>query len=279
MKTQTGIIPFQGTKLVTALVDDVIYIAMKPFVEAMGLAWQSQSEKIKSDERYHDTVIPYKTNGGMQEMLSLTAYQLPAYLYSINPNKVRKDLRDRIIAFQSETFKVINEYWHKGYAINENRFDGKNINHIINGYKSQISQHNKNIEELKLKNDRQLIVIREQTKTLEYLDNKLKNEKNLKEENQELRKALANITKVLDIKDNEKVKPRAHNNILELIYQFHCHMYELNAARRSIDERIHHLNTFITSLKKSYPESEKYIEGLEERAKNRSLNLNLRYEV
>jgi hypothetical protein len=40
-------------------------------------------------------------------------------LYSINPNKVRKDLRERIISFQNETFKVINEYWNKGYGVNQ----------------------------------------------------------------------------------------------------------------------------------------------------------------
>ncbi len=92
--------------------------------------------------------IPFETQGGTQVMISLSLYTLPAYLYSINPNKVRKDLRDRIIAFQSETFKVINEYWHKGYAVNENKFDGKSIHHIVAGYQSQISQHNNKIETL-----------------------------------------------------------------------------------------------------------------------------------
>ncbi len=45
MKTQTEMIPYQGTELVTALVDDVVYVAMKPFVEAMGLDWRRQSQK------------------------------------------------------------------------------------------------------------------------------------------------------------------------------------------------------------------------------------------
>ncbi len=176
------------------------------------------------------------TNGGRQRVIkwtSLGVYHLGFFIKSKQAKEFRK--------FMSKVANTIDPY-----KINS-KHNGKNIDNIIAGYKSQISQHSKN-------------------------------EQNLKDENQELRKALANITKVLDIKDDTKIKPSAHNNILEIIYQFHCHMYELNEARRSIDERIHHLNTFITSLKKSYPESEKYIKELEEKAKNRNLKLNLTYK-
>ena len=116
---QTGIIKFHHTELVTAKHNSKIYVAMKPIIEGIGLAWQSQSDKIKGDARYNDIVIPYKTNGGVQEMLSLPQDQLAAYLYSINPNKVAPHLRETIIAFQKETFNAINDYWNKGYAIKE----------------------------------------------------------------------------------------------------------------------------------------------------------------
>jgi len=109
----TGIIQFRE-KLFSTAKDEktgIIYIAMKPFVEAMGLSWKSQMVKIQNDIRYDLKEIPYFTNGGTQEMLSLTIDHLPAYLYSINPNKVKNEIKENIFAFQNETFKVINSYW------------------------------------------------------------------------------------------------------------------------------------------------------------------------
>jgi len=140
MKSMTALIPFHNNELVTANIDGTVYVAMKPIVEAMGLNWKTQMRKLKSDSRWCHMTIPYETKGGMQEMLSLDAYQLPAYLYTINPNKLKPELRDTIITFQKETFKVINDYWNKGYSVNSNFYEGKNINKVISGYKSQIKQ-------------------------------------------------------------------------------------------------------------------------------------------
>ena len=112
---QTALIDFQDSKLLTAYEENTgkTYVALKPIVEGMGLDWKSQYAKVKEDKRYGVITIPYRTKGGTQEMVSLDADHLPAFLYSINPNRVRKDLRDRIIAFQRETFQVINDYWRK----------------------------------------------------------------------------------------------------------------------------------------------------------------------
>jgi hypothetical protein len=111
----TALIDFQNAKLPTAYDETTgkTYVALKPIVEGMGLDWWSQLRKIKEDDRYSLMTIPYITKGGTQEMVSLDADHLPAFLYSINPNRVRKDLRDRIITFQRETFAVINAYWRK----------------------------------------------------------------------------------------------------------------------------------------------------------------------
>jgi len=115
---QTGVVPFHGKALLTAkdVESGKIYVAMKPIVENMGLSWSTQTEKLKSDQRYSLIEIPFETKGGIQEMLSLPLAQLAGYLFSINPNKVREDLRGTIIAYQRETMDAINSYWMKGYA-------------------------------------------------------------------------------------------------------------------------------------------------------------------
>jgi hypothetical protein len=121
-KIENGLIPFYGIEIPTAWVDGVAFVAMKPIVEAMGLSWASQTEKLKKDKRFDiETVGFLGKDQRTREMLSLTAEHLHGWLYSINPNKVREDLRETIITFQKETFKVINDYWNKGYAVNEKK--------------------------------------------------------------------------------------------------------------------------------------------------------------
>lgn len=127
MKIETEIIPYRGMELLTRKVNNIVWVALKPIVNAIGLDWMSQSVKVKNDIRFNYSVIPMVgADGKNREMLSLDAYQIPAFLYSINPNKVRKDLRETIISFQNETFKVINEYWN-----NKSTFQGKSIPHQI----------------------------------------------------------------------------------------------------------------------------------------------------
>ncbi len=113
---QTALINFQNTQLFTAYDESTgkTYVAMKPLIVGMGLSWASQKEKLDADRRFNCTVISMVgADGKNREMVALETDHLPAFLYSINPNRVRKDLRDRIIAFQTETFAVINAYWRK----------------------------------------------------------------------------------------------------------------------------------------------------------------------
>jgi hypothetical protein len=110
---EIGIIQFENSDFISVRnkMNGIIYIAMKPFVEAMGLSWKSQMIKLKGDSRFELTEIEYPTNGGHQFMLSLNVDYLPAYLYSINPNKLHIDLKSKIELFQLRTFEVINRYW------------------------------------------------------------------------------------------------------------------------------------------------------------------------
>ena len=137
----TGITEFQGASLLSKKIGSIVWVALRPIINAMGLDLNSQLVKIKKDSRFNCRVIPMVgTDGKNRDMMSLDAYQIPAFLYSINPNKVRKDLRERIITFQAETFKAINDYWNKGEA--------KRNHHVVIGYKSQIVQHNTKIRKL-----------------------------------------------------------------------------------------------------------------------------------
>ncbi|WP_457625065.1 phage antirepressor N-terminal domain-containing protein [Persephonella sp.] len=91
-----------------------VWVALKPVVEALGLHWGTQWKKIKGLKEKGASIIetPIKTKSGeTQKMLTINLYDLPVYLYSININKVRPELREKIKKFQVETTQAIREYW------------------------------------------------------------------------------------------------------------------------------------------------------------------------
>ena len=93
------------------------YTPMKPIVENIGLAWQSQCQKLNTNrERWGITNIVIPSEGGEQEMLCMPVRKLPSYLNSINPRKVRPELRAKIELYQAESDDALWNYWMHGRA-------------------------------------------------------------------------------------------------------------------------------------------------------------------
>ncbi|MCO9782225.1 phage antirepressor Ant, partial [Salmonella enterica subsp. enterica serovar Mbandaka] len=55
---------------------------------------------------------------GKQLMICLAFRKFAAWLSSIQPNKVRPEIRDKVIQYQEECDDVLYEYWTKGKAEN-----------------------------------------------------------------------------------------------------------------------------------------------------------------
>lgn len=104
------------------------FTPMKPIVENLGLDWATQFRKLKSNEsrwgivimttapRGGITNIVIPSEGGEQEMLCMPVRKLPSYLNSINPRKVRPELRAKIELYQAESDDALWNYWMHGRA-------------------------------------------------------------------------------------------------------------------------------------------------------------------
>lgn len=114
----TQVISFHGSELITLKVDDVIYTAVRPIVEALGLSWGSQQRKLEnSKEKFSCTHMKTTGNDGKTyEMLCMPLKKLNGWLFSINPNKVRADLKERLENYQEECFLALWDYWTEGIA-------------------------------------------------------------------------------------------------------------------------------------------------------------------
>ena len=106
-------VPFLGQDLYVVEFDGEPYTPMKPIVEGMGMDWMGQYTKLKHRFAKGIEEISIPTSGGSQKMICLALRKLAAWLNTISPNKVRPEIRDRVIQYQERCDDVLYEYWMK----------------------------------------------------------------------------------------------------------------------------------------------------------------------
>lgn len=118
MNTQLMPVSFHGDTVVLVGKDNEPLVAMKPLVINLGLDWKGQHAKLS--EKFGSVMEEISTTGadGKQyPMTCLPLRKLAAWLYTISPNKVAPELRDKIIQYQEECDEVLWSYWTKGAAV------------------------------------------------------------------------------------------------------------------------------------------------------------------
>ena len=116
----TTYVPFNGQQILTAMAAGVAYVAMRPIVENLGMSWSTQVRKLSAVAGKFNCVHMNMVAGDnkLRDVLCLPLKKLNGWLFSINPEKVRADIRDKLIQYQEECFTVLHDYWNKGEATN-----------------------------------------------------------------------------------------------------------------------------------------------------------------
>lgn len=114
-------VPFHGAELYVVNYNGEPYTPMRPIIDGMGMDWASQFTKLKSRFAKGVVEIAIPTAGGAQKMVCLALRKLAAWLNTISPNKVKAEIRGRVIRYQEECDDVLYEYWTKGQATNPRR--------------------------------------------------------------------------------------------------------------------------------------------------------------
>lgn len=112
-------LPFHGSALYVVNHNGEPYTPMKPIVEGMGMDWKTQFRKIS--QRFKSTVVEMTmvaADGKSRQMVCLPLRKLAGWLQTISPNKVKPDIRDKVIQYQDECDDVLYEYWTKGVVVN-----------------------------------------------------------------------------------------------------------------------------------------------------------------
>lgn len=110
-------VTFHGDTLALVNHEGEPFLPMKPVVENMGLSWDTQFRKL--NDKFASVIVKMTTTAGdgkQYEMLCLPLRKFPAWVYSINPNKVKPELRAKIVSYQEECDDVLWKYWTQGFV-------------------------------------------------------------------------------------------------------------------------------------------------------------------
>lgn len=121
--SQLSPVTFHGDTIFCITLNDQPYAPVKPIVENLGLDWASQTAKLNTN-RGRWTVAMIATvaqDGRNREVLCIPVRKLPAFLASINPKKVRAELRPKLELYQAECDDALWDYWSKGQATRKPR--------------------------------------------------------------------------------------------------------------------------------------------------------------
>ncbi|WP_448391299.1 phage antirepressor N-terminal domain-containing protein [Haemophilus influenzae] len=117
ISTQT--ISFNHQSLVTFKQNGTHYTAMKPICENIGLDWKSQYSRMKRDDVLNSTMVIITIvaeDGKKREMICLPIEYLNGWLFGIDINRCKPEIRDTLIKYKKECYQALYDYWFNGKA-------------------------------------------------------------------------------------------------------------------------------------------------------------------
>ena len=109
LQNQLVTVDFHGQSLVAVLIDGNPHVAMKPICENIGLDWDAQRKRIRRNLVLNKgaVIMDVPSEGGDQETLCLPLSKLNGWLFGVDANRVREEIKPRLIQYQEECFDVL----------------------------------------------------------------------------------------------------------------------------------------------------------------------------
>ena len=89
---------------------------MKPICENIGLDWEAQRQKIHRNQILNSTACMIKAvaqDGKNRENLCLPLEYLNGWLFGVDAARVKPQIRERLLQYQRECFKVLNAHFNR----------------------------------------------------------------------------------------------------------------------------------------------------------------------
>ena len=100
------------------LADGDVFVVVRSICDNLGVAWSPQRRRILRDPVLADELTPVTvtvTGTGQQvDALCLPLKYIPGFLFGINADRVKPEVRDRLIRYQRECYDVLAEAFQEG---------------------------------------------------------------------------------------------------------------------------------------------------------------------
>lgn len=127
MDTNIMAIQFHDQSLSATLIDSIPHVALKPICENIGLDWSAQLQKIKRNPVLSKVMVMITTTSlgedgksYLVEMLMLPIKYLNGWLFGVNVNKSKLQIRPKLIEYQTECFDVLASHFMPKLQISQN---------------------------------------------------------------------------------------------------------------------------------------------------------------
>lgn len=111
------------------LEDGRVFIPIRPLVERLGIDWNGQRRRINRDAVLKDEVTSVdvtSTQGDVEQrraMLCLPLDYISGFLFGINADRVNPDVREQLVRYQRECYKVLAEAFQDGSLTTDSDLD------------------------------------------------------------------------------------------------------------------------------------------------------------
>lgn len=109
-------VDFYGDEIMTVMIElndkRQIYVPVRPICDYLGLSWSGQLERINRDPVLSDAarfvrVTRTNSQGGNPNVLALPMDYLNGWLFGINANRVKPEIRENLIRYQRECYRIL----------------------------------------------------------------------------------------------------------------------------------------------------------------------------
>jgi len=127
-KEQKSVLFYDDEITAMHLEDGRVFIPMRPLIERLGIDWNGR-RRINRDAELKDEVTSVdvtSTQGDVEQrraMLCLPLDYISGFLFGINADRVNPDVRDQLIRYQRECYKVLADAFQHGRLITDTDSD------------------------------------------------------------------------------------------------------------------------------------------------------------
>lgn len=110
----TNVAKINGVSLQVVAGEREQLVAVKPVCEILGVAYQSQQAKLKEHPIYSSVItlsVTTGSDGKKYEMVCIPLRFFSGWLFSINPDNVKEEAREKLIEYQLKCNDILYDYF------------------------------------------------------------------------------------------------------------------------------------------------------------------------